>query len=75
MNNKPVKKIEFKPIYAEQPYSFQIDLTIFPRHKKQNSEYFALFTAINIYTRFAYVYYSKDKEITTILKFIKDMEK
>jgi hypothetical protein len=23
-----------KPIYAEQPYSFQIDLTFFPRYKK-----------------------------------------
>jgi len=75
MNNKPVKKNEFKPIYAEQPYSFQIDLTFFPRYKKQNSEYYVLFTAININTRFGYVYYSKDKEMTTILKFIKDMEK
>ena len=75
MNNKPIKKNEFKPIYAEQPYSFQIDLTFFPRYKKQNSEYYVLFTAININTRFGYVYYSKDKEMTTILKFIKDMEK
>ena len=31
MNNKPVKKNEIKPIYAEQPYSFQIDLTFFPK--------------------------------------------
>ena len=75
MNNKPVKKNEFKPIYAEQPYSFQIDLTFFPRYKKQNSEYYVLFTAININTRFGYAYYAKDKEMTTILKFIKDMEK
>ena len=29
MNNKQVKKNEFKPIYAEQPYSFQIDLIFF----------------------------------------------
>ena len=75
MNNKPVKKNELKPIYAEQPYSFQIDLTFFPRYKKQNSEYYVLFTAININTRFGYAYYAKDKEMTTILKFIKDMEK
>ena len=75
MNNKPVKKNEFKPIYAEQPYSFQIDLTFFPRYKKQNSEYYVLFTAININTRFGYSYYAKDKEMTKILKFIKNMEK
>ena len=75
MNNKPVKKNEYKPIYTEQPCSFQIDLTFFPRYKKQNSEYYVLFTAININTRFGYAYYAKDKEMTTILKFIKDMEK
>ena len=75
MNNKPVKKNKFKPIYAEQPYSFQIDLTFSPRYKNQNSEYYILLIAININTRFGYVYYSKDKEMTTILKFTKDMEK
>ena len=75
MNNKPIKRNKFKPIHAEQPYSFQIDLTFFPRYKKQNSEYYVLFTAININTRFGYVYCSKNKEMTTILKFIKDMEK
>ena len=34
-----------------------------------------IFTAININTRFGYAYYAKDKEMQTILKFIKDMEK
>jgi hypothetical protein len=75
MNNKPVKIKEFKPIYAENPYSFQIDLTFPPRYNKKNSENYVLFTTININSRYGYVYYSKDKEMTTILKFIKDMEK
>ena len=35
MNNKTVKKLEFKPIYSEAPYSFQMDLKFFPRYKKK----------------------------------------
>lgn len=75
LNNKPIIKKDFKPIYSEQPYAFQIDLTFFPRYKKQNDGNYILFTAININTRFAYAYYSKDKEAETIIKFIKDLEK
>ena len=74
LNNKPIIKKDFKPIYSEQPYAFQCDLTFFPRYKKQNDGYYILFTAININTRFGYVYYSKDKEAETIIKFIKDLE-
>ena len=54
MNNKAVKKIEFKPIYAESSYSFQMDLTLFPRYTKKNDGYYILFTAININTRYGY---------------------
>ena len=75
MNNKAVKKKEFKPIYAEQPYSFQMDLTFFPRYKKPNDGYYVLFTAININTRFGYAYAMKDKEMSSIIKVIKEMEK
>lgn len=75
MNNKPVRKKEFKPIYSESPYSFQIDLTFFPKYKKKNDGYFILFTAININTRFGYAYALKDKEMSSILKCIKEMEK
>ena len=30
LNNKPIIKKDFKPIYSELPYAFQIDLTFFP---------------------------------------------
>ena len=74
LNNKPVIKHDFKPIYSEIPYAFQIDLTFFPRYKKQNEGHYVLFTAININTRFGYAYYGKDKESETIIKFIKELE-
>ena len=72
--NKTGKK-EFLPIYSETPYAFQLDLTFFPRYKKQNDNNYVLFTAININTRYAYAYYSKDKEMHTILDMLKKMEK
>ena len=75
MNNKAVKKLEFKPIYAEAPYSFQMDLTFFPRYTKKNDGYYILFTAININTRYGYAYALKDKDMTSIIKIIKEMEK
>ena len=75
LNNKPIIKHDFKPIYSEQPYAFQCDLTFFPRYKKQNENNWVLFTAININTRFGYAYYAKDKESSTIINFIKDLEK
>lgn len=70
----PVKKKEFLPIYSETPYSFQIDLTFFPRYKKQNDKNYILFTAINVNTRFAYAYYSNDKSMETILGMLKYLE-
>jgi hypothetical protein len=75
MNNNKIQKKEFKPIYSETPYSFQLDLTFLPRYKKQNDGYYVLFTAININSRYAYAYFSKDKKMDTILNFLKDMEK
>ena len=71
---KTVKK-SFLPIYSEMPYSFQLDLTFFPRYKKQNKQIYILFTAININTRYAYAYYGKDKNMATILNMLKEMEK
>ena len=70
-----IGKKEYLPIYSELPYSFQIDLTFFPRYEKQNKGYTVLFTAININTRFVYAYYGKNKDMDTIINFIKDMEK
>ena len=54
-----VEKLNFKPIYTDGMYDFQIDLTFFPRYKKQNDGNYIVFTAININTRFGYVYYWK----------------
>ena len=75
MNDAPVNKKQYLPIYTDTPYSFQIDLTFFPRYKKQNDNNYVLFTAININTRYAYAYYSNNKNMKTILKMISDMEK
>jgi len=64
---KKVGKIIYLPIYSETPYSFQIDLTFFPRYKKENKGIYVLFTAINVNTRYAFAYYGKDKTAETIL--------
>lgn len=75
MTNKPLSnKNEFLPIYSETPYAFQIDLTFFPRYKKQNYNHEVLFTAININTRYAYAYPCKSKEMIFILEALKKME-
>ena len=68
---RKVEKREFLPIYSETPDSFQIDLTFIPKYKKQNNGFYVLFTAINITTRFTYVYYSKDKNEASILLMMK----
>lgn len=75
MNDAPVIKNEYLPIYSETPYSFQIDLTFFPKFKKENKGNYILFTAININTRYAYAYYSDNKNMDTVTEFIKNMEK
>jgi hypothetical protein len=73
-NYKPVKKKEFKPIYSETPYSFQIDLTFIPEYKKINNNYSVLFTAININTRYAYAYIMKDKSMKSIMNVMKQFD-
>ena len=52
-----------------------MDLTFFPRYTKKNDGYNVLFTAININTRYGYAYALKDKDMTSIIKVIKEMEK
>ncbi len=71
---KPGAKNVYLPIYSEQPYSFQIDLTFFPKYTRQNDGYNVLFTAININTRFVYAYPAKSKDMDTILDIVKKME-
>jgi hypothetical protein len=69
-----VKKKEFLPIYSEVPNSYQIDLTFFPKYKKQNKGFYILFTAININTRYVYAYYSKNRTNENLLDFLKKFE-
>lgn len=61
----------YYPIYSNSLNSYQIDLTFLPRYKKQNNNYYILFTAIGINNRYAYVDYSKDKKSDTILSIFK----
>ena len=72
---KEINKKEYLPITSDSIYSFQIDLTFLPKYKSSNKNYSVLFTAINIISRFAYCYYSKDKKGSTILNFLKEMNK
>jgi len=73
-NTKNNNKKIFLPIYSNTPFSFQIDLTFFPRYTKQNDGYYVLFTAININTRYAYAYYSKTKDMITVLDMMKQFK-
>ena len=66
-NEKPVGGIELKPIYTEDIYSFQIDLTFLPQYEVKNGGNYVLFTAININTRYAYASYAKNKEADTVI--------
>ena len=72
---KEIKEKSYLPIYTESHYSFQMDLTFFPRYKKQNHNYYVLFTAININSRYAYAYYAKNKESSTIIEMLNDFLK
>jgi hypothetical protein len=63
------KKI-YKPIYSDSSYSFQIDLTFLPMYKTQNDGYYVLFTGINVNSRYAYAYWSKNKKAKSILKML-----
>lgn len=75
MNNDKVIKKEFLPIYSEDSYSFQMDLTFLNKYKGSNNGNYILFTAINVNSRYAYAYYSNNKNMNTILNFLKEMEK
>jgi len=64
------KKKEFKPIYSDDIYSYQLDLTFLPKYKYENDKKYILFTAININSRYAYAYYSKNKKAESIIKML-----
>ena len=73
INQEAPKTTEFLPIYSDIPNNFQMDLTFFPKYKDENNNNWVLFTAINVNTRYAYAYYSKDKTKETILDMLKKM--
>ena len=68
------KKI-YKPIFSDSPYSFQIDLTFLPMYKKQNDNYYVLFTGINVNSRYAYAYWAKDKKTDSIINMLNEFKK
>jgi hypothetical protein len=70
-----IQPVENLPIYANDPYSFQIDLTFLPKYKEENDDNYVLFTAININTRYSYASYGKDKKGPTIIKMLDDFLK
>jgi hypothetical protein len=69
-----IKKIN-KPIYSDSHYSFQIDLTFLPQFKSKNEGNYVLFTAINTNSRYAYVYWSKNKNSESIIKMLNEFKK
>ena len=72
---RKVERKEFLPIYSEKSDAFQIDLTFFPKYKKQNKGIYILFTAININTRYVYAYYSQKRTNEDLLSFLKLLTK
>ena len=69
-NYKNNKKKNYLPIYSNDHYSFQLDLTFLPKYKQQNKGYTVIFTAININSKYVYAYAMKSKsaiEINEIL--------
>ena len=72
---KDIGKTELLPIYSEDPYSYQIDLTFLPKYKAKNDENYVLFTAINVTTRKAYASYGQDKLTDTIIGMLDNFKK
>ena len=71
---KSIKKVSYLPIYSESYYDFQIDLTFLPKYKSQNKNNYVLFTAINVNSRYAYGYYGKNKEESTIIEMLENFK-
>ena len=72
MTNYSLQKPENLPIYAQDPYSFQMDLTFLPMYTDANDGNYVMFTAINIDTRYSFASFAKNKEGTTILNLLND---
>lgn len=72
---KRIGKLEYKKIVAYDNFSYQIDLTFLPRWKHMNKNNYVMFTAVNVNSRYAYVYYGKDKTTGTILDMLTKFKK
>lgn len=70
-NVEPIKKANYLPYFSITHDTYMIDLTFLPKYKKYNEQYYILFTAINVNTRMAYVYASKNKSASTIIDLCK----
>ena len=63
------------PIYSEDHNAFQIDLTFLNKYKAKNDGYYVLFTAINTNSRYAFAYFSRDKETESIIEMLEKFKK
>ena len=70
-----IMKKELKPIYSDDFYSYQFDLTFLNKYNNSDDGIFVLFTAIHINSRYEFVYYEKNKETTTILNFLTEFKR
>lgn len=71
-NKKQENKDLEIPISAPRG-SFQCDITFYDQFKKQNSNFSAILTIIEINTRYAFAYPIKDKKADTILECLQDL--
>lgn len=63
------------PIFSGRRYSFQMDLAFIPTFKNQNKGYHVILTCININTRRAYAYKSKNKTTKSIMDMLRQFYK
>jgi hypothetical protein len=68
------KKKVYKPIYSESHFSYQIDLTFLDKYKSSNNGNYVLFTAINVNSRYAYVYFGKSKDVKEVIKMLNEFK-
>ena len=63
------------PIFSSQGDSYQIDLTFFPKYKKQNKGYLIMMTCVNVNNRLGYIYKAKTKNTEDIIHMLNQFYK
>jgi hypothetical protein len=63
------------PIFSSQGDSYQIDLTFFPKYKKQNKGYLLMMTCVNVNNRLGYIYKAKSKNTEDIIHMLNQFYK